>query len=278
MGNKRNKCCCECPYNCLLHGESHTPCDTDTSRGYSVSGLVCPSGATQCCFPPSLLLTRETTGAVCEWNSEGGIGDECGVWTLAIGGGTAKIKLVVHNTLEVFIWKSPAPYNPLCSARFWLDLDDPDYYNPSGCKVCEYLCVQPHNGCCDDAREEVMPDTLYATYTYCCGTQEGLTIDFSLAWNASSRKWEGSVTIPCAGHLFGIKFFCNPGEWAGCASPTAYEYTAEQYLDGVFYDSTSVARDCMCDPFQITFDLADLRLEHNCPAEVNAGGQLVITE
>lgn len=292
MSRRRGSCpgcdCARCPGYCLAHGSSHSPCGVEAALFYNIGGYVGPPNPeNECCELPDDYLLREdsgtagvcVSGTACWWLDNEG--SEICQWVLYICSDDEAYVFVYLPSkdapVNVIVWKAADGYDPLCPSIFIYDPDHPLDDPPEDCEWWDQLCVGGNNGCCDDEREEAMPDTLYASFTYCCEDTPDLTADFTMSWNPATGRWEGGATL-CNGRYAAFTIRCICGALAGCGGVGAECYRATVVYAGVDLQDEAV-EDCVCDPFQGWALFPTLMVDAGlCSAEAMSGGLLAFTE
>jgi hypothetical protein len=272
MPNKGNKCCCdECPQFCLNHAESLAPCGFQAAANYLISSFSASQiiGTGDQLLEPPVHFTR--TLSKCVWESA-----EDPQWVLNLGSagsgtgsGYVFLKYTSPDDGSEIIWvprdtlsnpkcrdKYNRSYDPLCNSVFEYspELSTP----PTNASWYRCLCTRPAGGCCDsDDSTQPLPDTLFASISYCKDDNPGLQTIIEINWNSTERRWEGTGTA--SGMDWEILLYCEEscvgalqvGCGQGLAQPSKC-YSAEINTDCTI-SGPMLFEDCQCEPFEADF-------------------------
>ncbi|WP_417850314.1 hypothetical protein [Thalassoglobus sp.] len=228
---------------CLSHGHSLPSCDLPPYATHYTFGPfgTPPSGA---CYPDAPMIALDS--ATCKWVEGDIVFDlENGILIYSLG----------DYPEYTLIWATGPDFDPLCPSFMVYDKDHPLNNPPPDCDVVEVLCCSPSSVCCDniDHRPESMPNTLYGTLDYCCGTNQHLFHSFEMVWNESTGKWESESFSLCNATIE-VSIWCACGTLEGCTGGAVPCYPVTFLVDN-FSVTTNQDLECSCYPFQTTYDV-----------------------
>lgn len=236
------QCKCDergCGNWCLAHGFSHSNCQMlpPHPTHYGVGPLDAPKPGQ--CYPSPAML--QLIASRCRW--EEAVPEGMVIFDIASG--------ILQYQVDGYtiIWRVSPDFDPLCISPLFYDPQHPLNNPPPHCDVVRVLCVSPSSVCCDNqhSRPVSMPNRLYATLDYCCGTQIHLEATFELNWNASTGRWESEEFVLCNHFRIRCNMRCNCGTESGCF----WCYPVDFWVNNFLYDMHQ-DMECSCYPFETT--------------------------